>query len=98
MTEMLHQLNSMTFLVNSCFTAGCLSCNQRALVDESGVDEVRWGRTIDQKWPQIFGCFVGYHPVTVTSMYTTHNEMLKYKDMAAGIFQNIMMFSAREES
>jgi hypothetical protein len=40
--------------------------------------------------------FVAYHPVTVTSMYTTHNEMLEYKDMAAGIFQN-MMFSAREE-
>jgi hypothetical protein len=50
--------------------ARCLWCNQRALVFESGVLELRfrWGRTIDQKWPQCLGCCVRHHHITATSM------------------------------
>jgi hypothetical protein len=36
---------------------------QRALVRL----EFRWGRTIDQKIPQLLGSFVRYHTVSVTS-------------------------------
>jgi hypothetical protein len=37
MTEMLHQLNSRTFLATPSFVTGCLCCNKKALVDELGV-------------------------------------------------------------
>jgi hypothetical protein len=36
-------------------------------MDEAGVLELRWGRTIDQKWPQCVERFVRYHAVKVTS-------------------------------
>jgi hypothetical protein len=37
-------------------------------VDESGVLELRWVCTINQKWPLCLGRFVRYQPVRLTSM------------------------------
>jgi hypothetical protein len=57
------------FLPSFCITTRCLWCNQRALVDESGVLELRWGHnTVDQKWPQCVCVrrFVRHQPVKVT--------------------------------
>jgi hypothetical protein len=34
--------------------------------------ELRWGRTIDQKWSQCLGRLVWYHPATVTLTQTTY--------------------------
>jgi len=45
-----------------CFATRCLWGNQRALVVESEVSELRWGRTTDQKWSQCLGRFVRHHP------------------------------------
>jgi len=66
MIEMLRQLNSRVFSPTPSFTARCLWCNQR-LLHKPGVLELRWGRTIDHKWPQCLGRFVRYHPVRVNS-------------------------------
>lgn len=49
------------------------------LVGESGVLELRLGRTICQGWPQSLGCFVQHNPATVTSNHdadegTDHDE------------------------
>jgi hypothetical protein len=56
----------------SCFIARCLWCYQRALVDESGVLQLRWGRTIHQKLPQCLGRFLRHHPIKVTSSSVKH--------------------------
>jgi hypothetical protein len=36
-------------------------------VDESGVLELGWGLTVDQKWSQCLGCIVRHHPLKVIS-------------------------------
>jgi hypothetical protein len=66
MIEMLHQQNLRTFLA-TFFSGRCLWSNQRALVDKLGVLELRWGRTIDQKWPQYLGHFLCHDPKIVTN-------------------------------
>jgi hypothetical protein len=48
-------------------TARCHWCNQRALVDESGVLELIWGGIVGhRKRFQCLGHFVWHHPATVT--------------------------------
>jgi hypothetical protein len=49
----------------SYITTKCLSLvTARALVDELGMIQLRWGCLIDQKWLQWKGC----HPITVTAV------------------------------
>jgi len=36
--------------------------------------ELRWGRTIDQKWSQCMGHLVRYHPVTVKADFHSYQN------------------------
>jgi hypothetical protein len=56
MTEILRRLNSSIFSPAPCFANRCFWCNQRALVDGSGIIRTR-GCTIDQKMASVLGTF-----------------------------------------
>jgi hypothetical protein len=64
-----YRLNWRTFSPTPCFDTMCLGCNQRALVDESGMIRThnQMGTQNRPKWPQCMGRFVRYNPVRVTS-------------------------------
>jgi hypothetical protein len=49
MLEMLRQLNLRTYFCQLRASVLDVWCKKRALVDDAGVLEPRWGHTIDQK-------------------------------------------------
>jgi hypothetical protein len=61
------------------FTARCLWCNQRALMNESGVLELRWERTINQKWLQCLGRFVRHHSLSFWSSLFVYFFLVSFK-------------------
>jgi hypothetical protein len=66
------------FLPSPWVTARCLWCRQRALMDESGVLELRWGRTIRQKMVAVLGTLCSTPPSNSNSNPATSKSSLYY--------------------